>query len=641
MEEHLSTQQLIQKTLTRHVTKLARIFGTVAARKRRALRQFTDIQTLEVRRLLSATTTATTTTPTPRLNTAEKIVLHQAIHQQVDGGVADIIFVGDSITQRWAQEGSAAFEQYFGAYDTINMGIGGDATQSTLWRLQDYNLANISPEVTVLNIGTNNICWPSQGTCTGNDTPQDTAAGVEANVNYLRQALPNTQILVLGLLPRDQFSDGPHRQPIVETNQLLNTLDDGKFVHYLDIGDLFLESNGEISTDTMFDYLHPTESGFGTFAAAITPVIEGLLDGYQPPVVFEGTAGNDSFHFIADNETYRVSFNGAIHTFTAPVNIQFNANGGSDVIRVEGNAGNDVVTLGVNSLQLAGDGYMVTANEVEFKTVLAGGGHNSANLFDSDGNDRLITKPSLAYITGPGLYSAVIGFEQVTAFASEGYDLADHYDSSGDDILTNTSNDVSMTNSAGDFNNSARNFDYVRSTATAGGYDQAQFYDSAADDYFIARPHDAYMRDVDHTYFNHAKGFEVKRAFATAGGNDEAQFYDSVNDDYFIAKPDFSYMRNKTGSAFYSYASGFARSLAYSMNGGNDEAQFYDSSASDRLQAKQTYAYIYGATYLNYGRGFSVVVAVANGGGHDRLDQQSGLTYAFYRYNGWEEIHSI
>ena len=618
--------------------KLTRIFATAAPRIRRrnVRRQIARLEALESRLLLSATTT-----PTSGLNTAGKIAMHEAMHQQVDSGVADIIFVGDSITQRWAQEGAAAVEQYFGAYNTINMGIGGDKTQNSLWRLQDYDLAKISPEVAVLSIGTNNICWPSRGTCTGHDTPQDTAAGVQSNVNYLRQELPNTQILVLGLLPREQFSDGPLRQPISGTNDLISALDDGEFVHYLDVGDLLVESGGEISTDIMFDYLHLTESGFARYAAAISPVVESLVDGYQAPIVFEGTDANDSLRFVARADTYQVSFNGSLHTYSAPVSIQFNGNDGRDVIRVEGNAGDDHVTLGVDFLKLSGDGYVVSANDIEFKTVVAGGGTNSANLFDSDVNDRLITKPSLAYMTSSGRYSAVVGFERVTAFASDGFDLADHYDSSGDDILTNTSIDVTMTNTAGDFKNSARNFDYVRSTAVAGGYDQAQFYDSAADDYFIARPNDAYMRDSDSNYFNYARGFDAKRAFVTAGGDDEAQFYDSVNDDYFISKPGFSYMQNNTGRAFYSYAKGFARSLAYSINGGYDEAQFYDSTGTDRLQAKRTYAYIYSTAYLNYGRGFSKVVAIANGGGHDRLDQQGGLTYAFYRYNEWEEIHSI
>ncbi|MDB4614606.1 GDSL-type esterase/lipase family protein [bacterium] len=213
------------------------------------------------------------------MNTAGKIALHEGIHQQVDKGNADILFIGDSITQRWANEGATVFAQYFGEYDTINMGIGGDATQSVLWRLQDYDLSNISPDVVVLQVGTNNLCWPSRGECYGHDTPQDTADGVQANVDYLRQALPDTQVLLLGLFPRQQDAAGDLRNAVIDTNQLIRSASDDQYVHYMDVGDLLLESKGEIAAEIMFDYLHLTDDGYRIVAAAIAPTIHQLMAG--------------------------------------------------------------------------------------------------------------------------------------------------------------------------------------------------------------------------------------------------------------------------------------------------------------------------------------------------------------------------
>ena len=203
-----------------------RLFENSSRSRRRSFDVSAQLEVLEQRQLLSATTT-----PTPRLNTQGKIERHADIHTQIDRGQADILFVGDSITQRWAQEGATPFDRHFGAFDTINLGIGGDATQSVLWRLQDYDLGNVSPEVIVLNVGTNNLCHPSRGLCTGSDSPQDTADGIEANVDYLRQALPNAQILLVGLLPRGEFSDDALRQATIDTNLLISEFgDDDEFV---------------------------------------------------------------------------------------------------------------------------------------------------------------------------------------------------------------------------------------------------------------------------------------------------------------------------------------------------------------------------------------------------------------------------
>lgn len=624
-------------------SNFARLFRTSSRKRRRSNNVVAQLEVLEPKQLLSATTT-----PTARLNTEGKIALHAGIHDQVDAGQADILFIGDSITQRWNDQGAEPFEHFFGDHDTINMGIGGDATQSVLWRLQDYDLANISPEVIVLNVGTNNICHPSAGTCTGEDTPEDTAAGIEANVNYLRSALPNAHIILLGVLPRGQFAGDDHRQPIIETNALIDGLgDNDEFVHYMDLGDLFLESDGQISSDVMFDYLHLTETGYNRLATAIAPTVEGLVNGNGTPIVLEGTSGNDTFRFIAHGDTYQVAVNGQLQTFASShVNFHFNGNGGTDVVKFEGNSGDDTVAVGVDSIYLAGDGYVVTASDVDNKTILGGGGDDSAYVYDSEGDDRFIGKPGLAYITGPGLYSAVVGFEHVTGFSSDGFDLADLYDSPADDIVINNPTEVTLQDVDATFDSTVKDFNYVRSTAYLGGYDQANFYDSVNDDYFIARPDNAYMRDADSTYLNYVKGFEAKRAFSTAGGDDEAQFYDSKNDDYFIAKPTIAYMQNNPndtdGEYFYNVAEGFNRNIAYAINGGYDEAQFYDSADDDRLQAKKTYAYIYsGLTYLNFGSGFDKVLAIGNGGGYDRLDQESDLNYAFTRYNEWEELHDI
>src|SRR5262249_60614112 len=50
-------------------------------------------------------------------------------------GASDVIFLGDSITHGW--EGQKAWQEYFGAFKPVNLGIGGDQTSHVLWRSHD------------------------------------------------------------------------------------------------------------------------------------------------------------------------------------------------------------------------------------------------------------------------------------------------------------------------------------------------------------------------------------------------------------------------------------------------------------------------------------------------------------------------
>lgn len=73
----------------------------------------------------------------------------------------DIALIGDSITQGWGGgwDGAPfniAWQKHFGAYKTVNIGIGGDRMEHILWRLDHGALDGVSPQVIVLKIGVNN-----------------------------------------------------------------------------------------------------------------------------------------------------------------------------------------------------------------------------------------------------------------------------------------------------------------------------------------------------------------------------------------------------------------------------------------------------------------------------------------------------
>ena len=184
---------------------------------------------------------------------------------QENQGQIDLAFIGDSITQGWERNGKAVWETYYANRKALNLGIGGDRTQHVLWRLDNGNIDGISPKVAVIMIGTNN-------SANDRNSASEIVDGVTAIVAKLRKQTPNTKLMLLGIFPRGaDFNE--QRGKILQVNQTLSRLHDGKSIFYQDIGHHFLEDNGSISPSIMPDYLHLSTAGYGIWAEAIEPFL--------------------------------------------------------------------------------------------------------------------------------------------------------------------------------------------------------------------------------------------------------------------------------------------------------------------------------------------------------------------------------
>jgi beta-glucosidase len=190
-----------------------------------------------------------------------------AFNERVKQGHADLIFIGDSITQGWEGAGKAVWDKYYGKRNAVNLGIGGDRTQHVLWRLNNGNLKGIKPKLAVIMIGTNNL---------GNSPEADIAKGIGGIVKTLRKKLPKTKILLLAIFPREE-KPGELRAKLGRINQQIAKLDDGKHVFYLDIGPKFVQPDGSLSKDIMPDFLHLSEKGYEIWAQAIEPKVAELM----------------------------------------------------------------------------------------------------------------------------------------------------------------------------------------------------------------------------------------------------------------------------------------------------------------------------------------------------------------------------
>jgi len=194
---------------------------------------------------------------------------HQSFNTRVAKGNVDLVFIGDSITQGWEGRGKGVWAKYYGKRNTVNLGIGGDRTQHVIWRLDNGNLKDITPKAAVIMIGTNN---------SGNNSSKEIADGVEVIVKQIRTKSPKTQILLLGVFPRGTNNADIRRQVNEGANKIFSKLDDGKHVHYLDIGPKFLQKDGTLTREIMPDLLHLSQKGYTIWAESIEAKLANLLD---------------------------------------------------------------------------------------------------------------------------------------------------------------------------------------------------------------------------------------------------------------------------------------------------------------------------------------------------------------------------
>lgn len=185
------------------------------------------------------------------------------------GEKAQVIFIGDSITQGWEGEGKAVWAKYYAHRNAVNLGIGGDRTQHVLWRLDNGNLKGLKPKAAVVMIGTNN----SNGE---DNTPEQIVKGVRAIVDKLRATLPDTKILLLAIFPRSEnFSVA--RGKLAQINQVLRRAADEQNVFWVDFGHRFLSDDGTMPRELMPDYLHLSPKGYAIWAEEIEGRLAELI----------------------------------------------------------------------------------------------------------------------------------------------------------------------------------------------------------------------------------------------------------------------------------------------------------------------------------------------------------------------------
>ena len=177
---------------------------------------------------------------------------------------ADILFLGDSITQGWRGKGEAVWQANFAGRNALDFGISGDQTQHVLWRMENYPIQRLHPKVAVVLIGTNNT----------HNTAPEIAAGVKAILTKTQTMYPGIKTILVSIMPNSRAND-----LMMSANGILRTFANDSTVYYLDLVPL-MTPVGDNWKGLSADHLHPDAAGYQLWADALLPLLNKLL----PPV---------------------------------------------------------------------------------------------------------------------------------------------------------------------------------------------------------------------------------------------------------------------------------------------------------------------------------------------------------------------
>jgi beta-glucosidase len=195
---------------------------------------------------------------------------HESMNTKARQGKIDLIYIGDSIVQRYESVGKTVWDHYYAPRNALNLGISGDRTQHVIWRLDNGNIEGINPNLAIVMIGQNNG---------GHNTASEIAEGVTEVVKIIRTKLPKTKILLLGIFQRRE-KPTPERAVLAEANNIISKLANSS-ISYMDINSVYVQPDGTIPASLMPDYEHPSELGFKRWAEAIEAKVAELM-GDQP-----------------------------------------------------------------------------------------------------------------------------------------------------------------------------------------------------------------------------------------------------------------------------------------------------------------------------------------------------------------------
>ncbi|MCB1085803.1 MAG: DUF1080 domain-containing protein [Verrucomicrobiae bacterium] len=186
-----------------------------------------------------------------------------------------VVFLGDSITQGWGDE----FKNAFPGLKTANRGISGDTTRGMLIRLEE-DVLSLHPKAVIMLMGTNDLEESA--------TPETIAANLKLIIEGLKKHSADMPIVLCQVMPSSATKKRP-ADAIKKVNELYASAVKGDpQITVIDTWTLFANAEGDAKAEEFPDLLHPNDTGYAKWAAALRPIfatlgfLETEADSFQP-----------------------------------------------------------------------------------------------------------------------------------------------------------------------------------------------------------------------------------------------------------------------------------------------------------------------------------------------------------------------
>ena len=176
-----------------------------------------------------------------------------------------VVFVGDSITQRWL-----TLDRAFPNFKTANRGITGDTSRGVRHRFEE-DVLQLDPRAVVLLCGINDL---SDGT-----PPECLSQNIQAMANLCRSKNPKMPLIICTVLPTG-FENGTNKKVRAFNESLTQWTTTNVWI--ADAWSAFADENGVASAHDFPDSLHPNEAGYAKLGVYLQPFVEKVLISNEP-----------------------------------------------------------------------------------------------------------------------------------------------------------------------------------------------------------------------------------------------------------------------------------------------------------------------------------------------------------------------
>ncbi len=193
---------------------------------------------------------------------------YQAANQRLKDSTVKVVYMGNSITEAWAQMSP----DFFADNKYVNRGISGQTTPQMLLRFRQDVIA-LKPKVVVLLCGINDIA--------GNTGPS-TLEMIEGNIMSMAELAKANKIkmILCSVLPANHFKWKPALQPadsVIALNKWISAYTHSHHLEYVDYYSQMVDTEKGLKAAYTYDGVHPTINGYKIMQPLVKAAISKIL----------------------------------------------------------------------------------------------------------------------------------------------------------------------------------------------------------------------------------------------------------------------------------------------------------------------------------------------------------------------------